>query len=306
MHAIPHEHAAAAIIALTISLAPGASPQITPQITPQTTHPISSQLAVTPAPLGTALSTASLNAQTKPTAVAANTTPPAPSAAAPAPRTKTQLEDLGDLFVVRKRYLDAVNAYQQVTGDSAIVWNKLGVAYQHLFNIKSAKESYEHALSLDPRYAEALNNFGTILYAEKNYSGAARYYKRALKFSHSPAAIDANLGTALFAKGDYNHGAKAYREAFRLDPAVFDRDAVDNVQESGSREARAMLNFHLAKFYAKSGMNARALECLREALDNGFHDRKKLMSDQELADLRATDGFRKLLVDQGLANKADR
>lgn len=224
---------------------------------------------------------------------------PAPVETAPE-RQRSEPEELGDLYIVRHRYLDAINTYQQIAGSSPIIWNKLGIAYQHLFNIKAARSAYEHSLSLDPKYPEALNNLGTVLYAEKNYSGAARYYNRALKLSPHSAPIYANLGTAHFAKGDYKRGGKAYREAFRIDPGVFDEAAANKIQEPGSREARAMLSYHLAKFYAGARMNERALQCLRDALDNGFRDKKRLMGDEELAELRETQGFRQLLSDQGL------
>jgi tetratricopeptide (TPR) repeat protein len=231
-----------------------------------------------------------------------NRVPPSKPASldTPAQRKRSEPEELGDLYIVRHRYLDAVAAYQQVAGNSPIIWNKLGIAYQHLFNIKEARSCYQHSLVLDPKYPEALNNLGTVLYAEKNYSGAARYYNRALKLSPHSAPIYANLGTAHFAKGDYKRGAKAYREAFHIDPGVFDEESNNKIQEPGSREARAMLSFHLAKFYAGARMNDRALQCLRDALDNGFRNKKMLMSDEELAELRETQGFRQLLSDQGL------
>jgi tetratricopeptide (TPR) repeat protein len=213
---------------------------------------------------------------------------------------RSHLEDLGDLFLVRGRYMDAISAFRQGAGDSPVMWNKLGIAYQHLFNIKSARECYERSLKLNPQYAEAMNNLGTVLYAEKNYSGASRYYKKALKLSPHSAIIYVNLGTAQFGKGDYKHGARAFKEAFTIDPGVFDSHSENKIEESGSRAARAMLKFHLARFYAQARMNDQALECLKEALDNGFNDRKQIMGDDELAELRETDAFRKLMTEQGL------
>jgi tetratricopeptide (TPR) repeat protein len=256
------QHEAAGLIALTLIFSPGITGQI----------------------------------PTEPIQLGATSTAPAA-----APTTEqAQLERLGDLFIVRKRYLDAINTYQEAAGNSAVVWNKLGIAYQHLFNDKDARLSYEHSLRLDPRYPEALNNLGTIFYAEKDYKGAARYYNKALKLLPDSAVIYANLGTADFARGDYKRGVKAYRAAFAKDPAVFDNGSTNKIEETGTREERALLNFHLAKIYAQAHMNARALDCLREALDNGFHDRKKLMEDEELAELRQTEEFRKLLIDQKL------
>lgn len=213
-------------------------------------------------------------------------------------------EDLGDLYIVRKRYLDAVNAYQQVAGNSPVVWNKLGIAYQHMFNMKAARASYEHALRLEPKYAEALNNMGTVLFAEQDFRGSARYYIKALKLSPRSAVMYANLGTAQFARGDYKRGGKAYRLAFRLDPTVFDGQSVNRIQETGSREASAMLNFYLAKFYARAGNYTKALECLRQALEGGFNDRKRLMEDEELAELRETQEFRQLMTQEGFMKAA--
>jgi tetratricopeptide (TPR) repeat protein len=282
MHQIQRVHASAALIAATLLFFPGAN----------------AQLKSGPAPVDKTVDEASPDPA--PALRSRQIVPRSGIVDGTLERNRSEPEELGDLYMVRHRYVDAITAYEQIAGNSPIIWNKLGIAYQHLFNIKAARTNYEHALSLDPKYPEALNNLGTVLYAEKNYSGAARYYSRALKLSPHSAAIYANLGTAHFAKGDYKRGAKAYREAFHIDPAVFDEEASNKIQEPGSREARAMLSFHLAKFYAGARMNERALQCLRDALDNGFRDKKLLMGDEELAELRETQEFRQLLNDQGL------
>ena len=44
--------------------------------------------------------------------------------------------------------------------ESAVIWNKIGIAYHQLLQLNLAKKNYEHALKLDPKYSEAINNLG--------------------------------------------------------------------------------------------------------------------------------------------------
>ena len=70
------------------------------------------------------------------------------------------------------------------------------------------------------------------------------------------------------------------------------------MQEGISVQQRAIMNYSLAKTYANVGMNDRALQYLRMALDEGFNDRKKLMEDKEFADLRETPEFQQLMAER--------
>jgi Flp pilus assembly protein TadD len=90
-------------------------------------------------------------------------------------------ETQGDLMMIHQRYLAAISAYQRGPKDSPVVWNKLGIAYQHMYALDFAKLQYEKALSLKPKYAEALNNLGTVYYGEKDYRKSENYYKKALR-----------------------------------------------------------------------------------------------------------------------------
>ncbi len=71
-------------------------------------------------------------------------------------------ETLGDLMMIHQRYLAAIEAYQRGPHDWAVLWNKLGIAYQHLYALDIAKLEYEKSLTLNPNYPEALNNLGEL------------------------------------------------------------------------------------------------------------------------------------------------
>jgi tetratricopeptide (TPR) repeat protein len=207
-------------------------------------------------------------------------------------------ETLGDLMMIHQRYLAAIEAYQRAPHDSAVVWNKLGIAYQHMYALDIAKLQYEKALQLNPKYPEAINNLGTVYYGQQNYRKAELYYRKALKMKPDCASFYSNLGTAYFADHNYKHGVEAYRKAFSLDPEVFIGDSLERVAEMGPVEEQATLNYALAELYAQAGMGDAAIHYLRTAFMDGFNNNKKLMEDKSFAALRNTRQFRLLLTEE--------
>ena len=201
----------------------------------------------------------------------------------------------GDLLAARKRYLDAIDAYRKGPQDSAVIANKIGVAYHHMFDVLDARKSYERAIKLNPKYAEAINNLGAIYHSEKNYKQAEKLYRKAIKLNPNSPLFYSNLGTAYFFEGNTKKGAEAYRQAFALDPEVFERGAGSKIEESSTVKDMAQVNSVLAKTYAQAGMNDLALNYLRKALGEGFNDRRRLMNDREFASVRETPEFLQLL-----------
>jgi len=204
----------------------------------------------------------------------------------------------GDLAMAHQQYLEAINDYSQAPAKSAVIWNKMGMAYHHLFAVDEARRDYLRALQLRPDYPEALNNLGAIYYAKKNYGKALKYYQRALRYDPKSAPIYSNLGTAYFARGKVNEGIQAYRNAFAIDPHFFESGSALLVNESLPAHERAEQDYCLAKLFAQSGKNEQAIEYLRKALNEGFTNRKKILEDQTLASLRATPEFSQLMAEQ--------
>lgn len=209
-------------------------------------------------------------------------------------------EQQGDLLMVRGQYVAAIEAYQHGPLRSALVWNKMGIAYHHLFAFEEARKYYQMALVLNPRYPEALNNLAAIYHGQHNYRQAERTYKKALKYAPDSAVTYCNLGTAYFTDRKYKQGAKAYNKALELDPNVFDVNQNQLIEDSSSRGQLIVVYYSLAKAYATAGKNEHALKYLRKALDAGFNDRHHLMEDKEFAELRKTPEFHQLLVEQHL------
>ena len=73
-------------------------------------------------------------------------------------RPNLTFEQRGDIFMARKMYREAVEAYQQGPSDSAVLANKIGIAYHQLTFLTQARKQYERAQKIDGNYSEAVNN----------------------------------------------------------------------------------------------------------------------------------------------------
>ncbi|MBI2684984.1 MAG: tetratricopeptide repeat protein [Acidobacteria bacterium] len=218
------------------------------------------------------------------------------AAAMSAARPSLTHEQRGDIFMARKMYREAVEVYQQGPSDSAVLANKIGIAYHQLTFLPQARKQYERAQRIDAAYAEAINNLGTVYYAQKNYRKAIAQYRKALRLTPNSASIHSNLGTAFFARKKYKEASDEYETALALDPEVFEhRNSHGVLLQERSVEERAKFHFYLAKTYAKSGQTERALLYIRKAIEEGFKERAKFAEDSDFQALRQMPEFQDLM-----------
>lgn len=209
-------------------------------------------------------------------------------------------ETRGDIYMARKMYREAIDTYREGPPDSAPLANKIGIAFHQLLRLDLAKKYYERSMKLDPKYPEPINNLGTIYYARHKYGRAIKLYKRALQRygEHPPASVYANLGAAYFSRKDYKRAMTFYGDALRIDPDVFDHHSTfGTLMQERTLAERALFHLYLAKMYAKSGENQRALIYLRKALEEGVKDRKNIPTMPEFASLKKDPAFHELLVE---------
>lgn len=210
---------------------------------------------------------------------------------------KLTAEDRGDIYMIRKMYREAVDAYR-AGGQTAVLWNKIGIAYHQLGDLSAAKKSYQRAIKLDKNYADAVNNLGTIYYAEKKYRGAISRYRKAIGMMPDSASFWSNLGTAYYSRGKFDDMTKAYTRALQLDPDIFDaHGTVGTRMLDRSVADRARYHYELARLYAGAGKDQEALEYLRKALEEGFKDKDKLQA-KEFTTLRETQGYKDLMTQE--------
>jgi len=203
----------------------------------------------------------------------------------------------GDIFMAKKMFREAVDAYTEGSQNDAVLLNKTGIAYHQMMDLRTARRYYERASKVNPEYAEAINNLGTVYYAGKSYRKAISQYKKALRYSPNSASIYSNLGTAFFARKDYKDASVAYEKALSLDPDVFEsRNTRGVLLQERSVEERAKFHYYLAKTYAKAGADDRALLYIRKSIEEGFKDKKKFMEDSEFAKIRDLPEFKELMT----------
>jgi tetratricopeptide (TPR) repeat protein len=210
---------------------------------------------------------------------------------------KLTAEQRGDLYMARKMFREAIDTYRSGAQSSAILWNKIGIAYHQLGQLEAAKKSYEHAVKLDKKYADAINNEGTVFYAQKKFRTAIARYTKALTISPGSASFWSNLGTAWYARGKFEEMTKAYARALQLDPDVFEvHGSVGTRMLDRSVEDKARYHYELARMYAGAGKNDLALQYLRKALEEGFKERDKLQQAKEFTVLRETTEYKDLMT----------
>lgn len=220
-----------------------------------------------------------------------------PSAAAP--QSPPAPAELGDQLMLQQRYQAAIEAYKNAPQDAAETWNKLGIAYQMMFDYADAIRSYRASLKIEPANSHVLNNLGTVYGAMKRYDLAEKMYRKALRIEPRSALVLKNLGTDLLARHKYKKGWEAYQAALAVDPQVFDRAAASpRADNPASVEQRGAVNYYMAKGCLRAGKKVEAIQYLRRALNEGFTTPKKILADQEFAALRGLPAFDELMASQ--------
>lgn len=227
---------------------------------------------------------------------APQTPPSTPATQAESPKPELGPEMRGDIYMARRMYREAIDVYRSIQPPTAVILNKIGIAYQQLGDLNSAKKMYERAIKLNKQYPEAINNLGTIHYARKSYRRAISQYRKALGLNPDSASIYSNLGTAYFARKDYRRAAECYEKAISLDPDVFERrGTAGTLLQERSVEERARFHYHLAKVYAKNGRNDLAFFYMRKSIEEGFKEKKRYLEEDEFAELRKFPEFEEIM-----------
>ncbi len=224
---------------------------------------------------------------------ASNAPPPTP----PGPvRPLLSAQERGDILMARKMYREAIDTYKEAP-ETALLMNKIGIAYHQLADLGAAANYYARAVKLNSKYADAMNNLGTVYYSRGSYRRAIGQYKKALRIKPESASTLANLGSAYFARKQTELGMQYIQKAMEVDPKVFEsRSGVGTVVRDRSVVDRPMFFYALAKVHAKKGMYEEALNYIRKALEEGFKERQKFVEEPEFAGLQKDPEFQKIMA----------
>jgi len=117
--------------------------------------------------------------------------------------------------------LDEVKQALVTDPSYAPAYNLRGMAYMRLGEMGLAKESFQRAVSLSPRDADAAHNLGWLNCQLKDYAEANVQFQRALMVPGYSLASKTHLaqGVCLARAGDIHAAEQALTKAFELDPA---------------------------------------------------------------------------------------
>lgn len=219
-----------------------------------------------------------------------------PVASADSYTTLPPSEGMGDLLMARGRYLAAIRVFEQLP-QTAPILNKTGIACEHMLMFERARTSFEGALKLNPDYAEAYNNLGTLAHSQGDLGRAEKMYKKSLKLKPRAANTMQNLGALYYAERKFKKGDAEYKKALAIDPEILEHSAHTGIPTTSKASTASELHYHMAMTYAQAGSRAMAMDYLRKAIGEGFSDRNRLLHDKEFADLRTTDVFLKMVDD---------
>jgi tetratricopeptide (TPR) repeat protein len=233
--------------------------------------------------------------------------PAAGSPSASTPQTKViPLEQRADIFMARKNYADAADYYlralKQSSFKNAVVWNKLGIAYQQLSRFHGARQAYTRAIRADKTFAEAWNNIGTTYFMEDKVGKSVKYYQKAAELKPYNASFHMNLGVSYSRLKKYDLAVQEYRTALGIDPKVmFHESSVGTVVHASGTDVEYY--FYMAKAFASLGNAEDAVRYLRRALEDGFNDSKRIGEDPDFKKINQYPAFVELMRNPPVAIK---
>lgn len=226
--------------------------------------------------------------------------PPAPGA------TAKELESRGDELQSEKYYLDAIDYYRAALGKdphNAVVINKIGMQELLLHRWRAARRSFQEAIKVDRKYANAYANLAVVYYEESSYTKSIRYYDKAIQLDGDEAVFYNNRAAALFAKKQYQKAMADYAMALQIEPDIFDRATRGQGVQAKlpSPEDIAHYDYVLARLFAKNGSSDRSLHYLKKAKEEGYKDINNVYKDEEFSLLRKDPRFAELMAAKTVA-----
>jgi tetratricopeptide (TPR) repeat protein len=217
------------------------------------------------------------------------------------PMTPRQVAEMrADILMARKEFSDAIKSYDQILSTeprNSAVLNKVGVAYQQLYDLNHAGRYYKRAMKADKSFASPVNNLGTVEFEMKHYGRAIGLYKKALVFQTDLPTVYSNLGYAYFENKEFPEAMKSFGKALSLDPDILSRHAgYGSIVQQRTTTDPGLFYFFVAKTYASAGDAERTAHYLKLARDQGYKNFLSAQTDPAFAKVIKDPRVREVLV----------
>jgi len=159
---------------------------------------------------------------------------------------------------------------------------------------------------VDPTYADAQNNIGTVWYQRKKYGKAIKSYQKAISIRKDMAVLYSNLAYAYFGDKKYEQSLASFHQALTLDPHFFEHNGTRNgsVLQDRSVTDRGRFYYMLAKSFAQAGNLERCIVYLRKAKDEGFKELNGAKTDPDFASMLANPEIQEILAPKPVESAA--
>lgn len=97
-------------------------------------------------------------------------------------------------------------------------WNLLGVVHRHFGDAEGAVRLWEHVLTLDPRFSEAIRQLGDAALEQGNPAEAERRYWQTLEIDQSALPVVGQLAEALLQQGKFSAAAELLEVFLKAHP----------------------------------------------------------------------------------------
>ena len=134
--------------------------------------------------------------------------------------TKDKLQPVIDLYTEGKLQNALDKALKLLTEfpKSTILYNIIGAVYQSLDEHDKAINAYNNALSINPKYTDALYNLANALQDQENLEEAIKVYKKTLSIDPYYTKAYNNMGIVLIEQGKLKQAVAVYNKALIINP----------------------------------------------------------------------------------------
>ncbi len=234
------------------------------------------------------------------------------------PASAEALTALGNILLREGMTEEAVNHYAEalkVRPGQPDILNNLGTALAHMGRTKTAVRYFEEALRARPDFADARENLEKSRKGLLAWQDAMRRIQQELKERPRDPELLTHLGDCHAGQGDFEVAVARYREALSARPEHVPALsglalALTRMRDyAGAMEAFKTMRrlrpedpriaYNIACLHARRNNVKESLAWLNEAVKGGFGDRRLLLADPDLAAVRETGAFEKILRSLG-------
>ncbi|WP_449419471.1 tetratricopeptide repeat protein [Phormidium nigroviride] len=180
---------------------------------------------------------------------------------------------LAEGYLAQGKFPQAIAACRrslQLKPDAAI-YKLLGNALQAMGKVEDAKNCYLKALEINPNFAEAYANLGSLYGGQQQWQSAIAAFQKAIAIKPDFAGAYRNFAKLWTQVGKPEEAAECWYRAFNLDPSKATADEYIN----------------LAKTFLEQGKLDQGIDCYRRGLELnpssswGYHELAEILKNQE-------------------------